>query len=399
MSYPAAFDILIHAAAVVTALSGLILVYTYGGYPVLSMVLAWLLPKPIKRGEIEPNVTFIIAAYNEQDAIAEKLENTLLLDYPAEKLQIIVASDGSTDATHDIVRTFADRGVELFVPSGHRGKTGTANECVPTTTGDVLVFSDATGVYDAQVIRNLVRNFADSRVGAVTGRVVYSYDNSAAARGFAVYQRFVVWHRHAEGKFGTETSVSGAIHAIRRELFKSAPPELSFDMVHPLHIAQAGFRTVYEYDAVCIEQARNRTEDELSSRVRIGVRAYSYIPYLLDGLRSCQDPWFTFQVVSHKLLRWLSPLLLLAFAVAAMVLALRGGLWALPMWGVVAGAAVAGLSFVLGRVGVKLPGMGAPLFFATINLGFLVAFVRYINGGRVAGWAPDRGEGEVTTLQ
>lgn len=394
-----ALDALTYLAGGAAIVFALVLAYTYAGYPLLSQLLAKLFPNPAKRAPIEPTVTLIIAAYNEEDAIADKLENSLQLDYPAEKLQIIVASDGSTDATHDIVRSYADRGVQLFVPPGHRGKTGTANECVPTTTSEILVFSDATGVYDPQVIRALVANFADPSVGAVSGRVVYSYDKGVAAQGFAAYQSFVVAHRHAEGRFGTETSVSGAIHAVRRELYKPAPADLSFDMVHPLHMAQLGKRTVYEFDAVCIEEARSRAEDEYSSRVRIGIRAYSYIPYLLHGLRTCNDPLFTFQVVSHKLLRWLSPLLLFGFIACSAVLALRGGWFAAPFAASVAGIVVAAIGWVCGRLGVNVPGMGVPLFFATINLGFLVGFVRYTNGGRVAGWAPDRGEGEVTTLE
>lgn len=385
-------------AAIDATVLAVLLGYTYAGYPLLSRVLARLFAKPVKKADVEPTVTFIIAAYNEEDAIADKLENTLQLDYPPQKLEIVVASDGSDDATHEIVRNFADRGVKLFVPPGHRGKTGTANECVPTTTGDVLIFSDATSVYDPHVVRKLVSNFADPTVGAVSGRVVYSYNDGTAAQGFAAYQKFVVSHRQAEGKFGTETSVSGAIHAVRRELYKPSPADLSFDMVHPLHMAQFGKRTVYEFDAVCVEEARERTEDEYASRVRIGVRAYSYIPYLLHGLRTVQDPLFTFQVVSHKLLRWLSPLLLCGFIVTSAIAALRGGYWAIPLGLSLVGIGVAGLAFVLSRLGIQVKALGVPLFFATINLGFLVGYVRYINGSRVAGWAPDRGEGETTTL-
>lgn len=364
--------------------------YTYAGYPLLVHLLARLRPRPVRRAPFEPSVSFIIAAYNEEKDIARKLENTLELDYPADRLEIVVASDGSTDRTEEIVRTYEDRGVRLFVPEAHRGKTGTANEVVPTTRGEILVFSDATGLYNPESVRAMASNFADSRVGAVTGRVAYSYGESATARGFELYQRYVVPQRQAESRFGTETSVSGSIHAIRRELFVPAPPELSYDMVHPLHVAQAGKRSVYEAEAVSLEEARSEAADEFRSRVRIAVRAFSFVPYLLRGLPRCRDSTFVFQVISHKLLRWMSPVFLALAFLAAAVLALRGGAWLLPLAASLAGLAAAGLGWLASRWGRPGRLVAAPLFFVTINLAYLVGLFRYLRGARLAGWGTAR---------
>lgn len=377
-------------AAVIFCVCAALLGYAYVGYPRLVRVLARLRPRPTRREPIEPTVSFLIAAYNEEDAIAAKLEETLALDYPPDKLEIVVASDHSTDRTHELVRAYSDRGVKLFAAPDHLGKTGTANEAVPTTTGEILIFSDATGRFDRGAVRALVQNFADPDVGAVTGRVLYDYDDGAASAGFAAYQRFVVPQRQAESIFGTETSVSGSIHAIRRELFVAAPPELSFDMVHPLHVAMAGRRSVYESEATSREESRTTAEDEFRSRVRIAVRAHSFVPYLLKRLPKCRDRSYVFQVISHKLLRWWSaPLLVLALLTSA-ILALQGGLWTLPFLAQLAAWVVAASAFLATRAGLSARALGTPLMFATLQLAYLVGLARYLGGSRLAGWRPER---------
>jgi len=377
-------------AAVGLALCAAILVYPYVGYPILVALLARVAPRPFAPRPWEPTVSLVIAAYNEEAVIAKKLENSLELDYPRDKLEIVVASDGSTDGTHAIVERYADRGVRLFVPDRHLGKTGTANAVAPTLRGEVFVFSDATGMFNPSAIRALVRSLADPAVGAATGRVLYQYGGSAVASGFEAYQRFVVPQRRAESVFGSETSVSGSIHALRREAFRPAPAELSFDMVHPLHVALAGYRTVYEADATSLEESRERTADEFRSRVRIAVRAWSYVPYLLARLPACPDRMFVFQVISHKLLRWLSAPLLAVALLCALVLATRGGAHALPLAIGVAACAVAALGLAASRLGRPARLLAAPLFFATIQLAYLVGLARWIGGARMAGWKPDR---------
>jgi cellulose synthase/poly-beta-1,6-N-acetylglucosamine synthase-like glycosyltransferase len=379
-----------NAAAATLAACAVLLGYAFAGYPLLVRALARLRPRPFAPAAIEPTVSFLIAAYNEEAVIAKKLENTLALDYPREKLEIVVASDASTDGTHAIVRGFAERGVRLFVPAEHLGKTGTANAAVPTTRGEILVFSDATGMYNPEALRALVRSFADPGVGAVTGRVLYRYDESATARGFAAYQRLVVPQRRAESVFGTETSVSGSIHALRRERFAAAPPELSFDIVHPLHVAMAGQRTVYEDGATSLEEARSRPEDEFRSRVRIAVRMWSFVPYLLPRLPRCRDRMYVFQVLSHKLLRWLSAPLLALAVVSAALLAARGGLWLLPLAALGSAAGAAALGWLAARLGRSAGPFAAALVFATLELAYLVGLARWLRGARFAGWRPER---------
>lgn len=367
-----------------------LLAYTYLGYPLLAAALARLAPRPCRRAPITPSVSLVIAAYNEERDLERKLENTLALDYPRERLEVVVASDGSTDRTDEIARRYADRGVRLFRADDHPGKSATTGRAVPTLRGEILVFSDATGLYGSQALRALVQSFADPDVGAVSGRVVYRYPGSAASEGFRAYQRLVVFSRRAESEWGTETSVSGSISALRRELFRPIPPHLDYDFAHPLHVAEAGMRTVYEARAISEEEARRGPGSEFQARVRMAILAFGFVPYWLRALPGIRRPSYVFQFVSHKLLRWLSPLLLLALLVSSAALAGESPLARTALLAQLAlyAAAAAALAFPAQGLPARL--LGIPLFFATIHLAFALGLLRSLTGARIGPWEPER---------
>ncbi|UCD28283.1 MAG: glycosyltransferase family 2 protein, partial [Planctomycetota bacterium] len=254
-----------------------LVVYTLVGYPLLTLILAIIVRKRVDKKSITPKVSFIIAAYNEEKVIAEKIHQTLKLDYPAEQLEIIVASDGSTDRTDEIVRSFADHGVKLYRAEGRKGKTNAQNGAVSVANGDIVIFSDSTGIYNRRAIHELVDNFNDPTIGCVTGRVAYSYGKDAASTGFKGYQKIAVAIRRAESSFGSQTSASGSIHAIRRQLYIPAKPAFSLDVIDPVHTTIQGYRTVYENQAVSLEESRTSLKDEFRSRVRISVRGIPLI--------------------------------------------------------------------------------------------------------------------------
>ncbi len=367
-----------------------LLAYAYAGYPLLAGLLARIAPRPHQRGAIEPDVSLVILAYNEERALARKLENTLALDYPREKLEIVVASDGSTDRTDEITGSFSGRGVRLFRAEDHPGKSGTTSRVVPTLRGEILVFSDATGLYGRGALRALVQGFADPEVGAVSGRVVYRYQGSAAAEGFRAYQRLVVFSRRAESEWGTETSVSGSISALRRSLFRAIPPHLDYDFAHPLHVAQAGLRTVYEADATSEEEARERAGSEFRARVRMAILAWSFVPYWLRGLPELRGATYLFQFVSHKLLRWSSPLLLIALLLSSARLASTSGFARALFVAQLLLYAGAAAGYLLPARGALARVLGPPLFFATINLAFLLGLLRALSGARIGPWETAR---------
>lgn len=298
-----------------------IVLYVYAGYPLVLAVAAWR-PRPTKRNHsFFPTVSLVIAAYNEEKVIREKLENSLLLDYPKDRLEIVVASDGSVDATNDIVQDFADRGVVLhaIVPRG--GKTRALNLVVPKTQGDIIVLSDANTMYRADAIRKLVRHFSDHTVGAVSGDVqlVNAADSHAQSEGF--YYRYEHQIQSWESQLGSIIGADGAMYAVVREHFRSPSDSIILDdFVISMTVARLGYRVLYEPEAVAIEHGTQSSGEEFRRKVRIvagGIQALKQ----REGLPRLQQPFFLFCYVSHKLLRWLVPcfLLLLFFSSFAFI--------------------------------------------------------------------------------
>lgn len=339
-----------------------------------------------------PTVSFIIAAYNEEDSIKEKIENTLAINYPAKLLEIIVASDGSTDGTNLLVSTHPDSRVRLVGNPENQGKTATTNLAVEEARGDVLVFSDATGLYNEDSLKHLVGHLmADESLGAVAGRVTYSYQDSATAKGFRLYQRWVVAQRNADHVVHTETSVSGSIHALWRSLWKPAPDHLSYDMVVPAMMALQGKRTGYAPDATSAEVSRNTAAEEFKARTRIAVRAFGFLAWLEKQPRRALASGYLTQLFYQKILRWVTPMLLVAALLAHEVVALSEGGLMLQLLIAHAAFHIGGLSLVLlDRFGMKLPGTGPVLLFYTTILAFMLGFLRFVQGKTMAKWTPDR---------
>lgn len=220
--------------------------FAYAGYSLSILLIAVFVRRPLRRAPIEPNVTFLITAYNEERNLAAKIEQTLSLDYPREKLEIIVASDGSTDRTDEIARSFADRGVRLVRVEGRVGKTETQNQAVRQARGDVIIFSDATTRYEHNAIRNIVRNYADAQVGAVSGR--YEYYNPTGASigvGSVLFWKYENLIKRLQTRIHTITGCCGCIYSVRREAYQPLPADIISDLCEPLKVLEKGYRIVF----------------------------------------------------------------------------------------------------------------------------------------------------------
>ncbi|KAA9410376.1 glycosyltransferase family 2 protein [Haloarcula hispanica] len=289
------------------------LLQTFVLYPAELFLINAISPSQQTRNQSIPSVTLVIAAYNEEEVIGEKIENSLRLDYPDSKLDIVVFSDGSTDRTDEIVRSYATDGIELQRIEGRVGKTVCQNKVVESIETDLVVFSDANSMYDPDAIEHLVEGFSEG-VGCVVGELRY---DGGTVDGESIYWRYERQIKQLESDFFSLVGGNGAIYAVRRESYVSLPEDAISDFAEPLAIVRGGERVTYEPDAVARENTEEEIEEELSRRVRIISRSWNSLVDNLDLLNPMSRPKFAFQLFSHKVLRWLSPLFLIVALVSS----------------------------------------------------------------------------------
>lgn len=376
---------------VVFWLLGTVIVYVYAGYPLL-LGLASLLGarRPVRPGDFEPVVTLIISAFNEADVIAEKLRNSLAIDYPREKLDIVVISDASDDGTDEIVWQFASQGVRLLRMSDRGGKTLGLNAGVKGARGDVVVFSDANAMYVPDAIRKMVRNFADQEVGAVVGESTYAHAEGGAQQSESLYWKYETGIKRLETQIGSTVGGDGAIYAIRRSLYREMRADALSDFVNPMQIVMSGYRCIYEPEARSVEEAAEGFEKEFRRKVRIVNRAWRAtwtLPALLNPLRF---GWFSWQLVSHKLLRWLMPLFLVGFLIVNALLLDRGPLYS---WVLAAQAALYFLALLgyFARRRASLPRViYVPYYFCLVNIASARGIIEAYRGRTYTTWTTPR---------
>ena len=295
-----------------------LIAYTYFGYAIWLWLSVRLRRKPMLQSPIAPTVSIIIAARNEEASLPAKLENLSRLDYPQERLQIIVASDGSTDRTASILREQANRVVPVILEESN-GKACALNEAVRRATGDILVFLDARQAVDANAVSELVACFADPEVGAASGELLLeTAPGLSSANALGIYWKIEKIVRKLESASGSVVGVTGAIYAIRRELYTEIPRGTLLDDVFvPMNVARIGKRIVFQPTAIARDRLFSEKGKEFSRKVRTLTGNYQLIR-LAPWLLSSENPLF-FRFVSHKLLRLLVPLLLILMLVASAI--------------------------------------------------------------------------------
>lgn len=310
-----------------------LLVYIYLGYPLLLILAARLFPQRHSFDELyTPSVTLVISAYNEENVIEAKIKNALLLDYPAEKLTILVISDCSTDRTDEIVLKFRDNDVILVRPDSRRGKTFGLNLAFKRIISDVVIFSDANAMYDHNAVRRLVRHFADQNIGYVVGHARYlETEQTAAGTSESTYWNYELKIKEWESAFSSVVGGDGAIYAIRSQLYEPLQETDINDFVNPLQIVAKGYRGIFDPEAWCSEKPAGQFNKEFSRKVRIANRSLNGLLRVKEACNPLKSGRFAWQVVSHKLFRWFSPYILLLNFLAMLAVEPNqgGGSWAL----------------------------------------------------------------------
>lgn len=367
------------------------------GYPILIGGMSWL--RSVFRPPREfptlsdadlPTVSFILSAYNEQNVLNEKLENTIRLDYPQDKIQIIVLSDASTDQTDSICKEFSDRGVELFRSDLRVGKSANITRFVPETKGQIIVFSDANSLYQEDAVRRLVLHFCDAKVGYVVGAQRYlskSQDPSHDAEN--QYWELELKLKEWESNVSSVVGADGAIFAMRRELFEPLDASDISDFLGPLKIVSRGYRGVFEPQAICYEAPVSSMNRNFFRKVRIITRSLQAIAKVPMVLLPWKSGWFSIQVILHKLLRWFSPLFVILIVIGAAIDAAQGEVHGKVILGLFLAWLVAASLYMIPGLR-KLSFVSAACYGLVVNAAAFIGLLLAFTGRNINTWKPDR---------
>jgi cellulose synthase/poly-beta-1,6-N-acetylglucosamine synthase-like glycosyltransferase len=355
-----------------------IFIYTFIGYPILLFILSLFFKKTVRKKDETPSVSLIISAYNEENVIKQKIENSLELDYPGEKIEIIVASE-STDGTDKIVVGYKSQGVILFSHEGRVGKSATLYEAIPRTKGEIIIFSDANAMYKKDAIRKIVRNFSDPRIGCVSGRLTYvNSGRSNIGEGESAYWEFdFILKKLASRMFVLGGGVNGSIFAIRKEYYDPIDKYRGDDFEIANRIEINGHGVVLEPEAISYEESSTQAKQELKRKIRLASwNLKSSLILLGEALRK-----FRFRTVfllfSHRFLRYTTPLWLMVILFSNLFLLSSAYKYIFYLQIIFYLFALTGFLFEKNRT--KIPSVLLfPFYFCLVNYAALVAVFRTI---------------------
>jgi cellulose synthase/poly-beta-1,6-N-acetylglucosamine synthase-like glycosyltransferase len=364
----------------------LVVLYSYFGYPLLLYLIGRFGKRRRRRSGSEektPSVCLIISAFNEETVLNDKIQNSLSQQYPADKLTILVASDGSSDRTVEIAKSFADYGVEVFHRDERRGKSAVLNDVIPRRREEIIVFTDANSVFSPDAVNRLVRSFSEPSIGCVVGRLRYvNGESSSVGKGEGAYWKYEGMVSRLESALSSVLVANGSIFAIRRELFQTLYPEVANDFQIPIDIAAEGAGIIYEPRAEAIEHTTALWREEFQRKVRIilrGLTGYSVLSGRIRGFRR----W---QFLSHKLLRWMIGMYLLtAFAANAVLVSSSSVYTAMFLCQVVFYSfALIGSRFRHSEKPRRI--FYVPFYFTMVNTAALLGLVKFLTGKRQRVW-------------
>ena len=359
------------ALKIIFAVSLAALVWTHAAYPAFAALLARVTSRKARAGDVEPTVAVIVTAYNEEASIARRIENLLALDYPRDKLQIVVTSDASTDRTEEIARQYA--GVEVITnPKG--GKVAAQDRAVRQTQSEIVAFSDANCTWSPEALRLLVRAFADPDVAYVCGQLRIEAADGSNKEG--VYWRYEMKLRDAESRLGSITGGNGSIYALRREDYVEVDPRFGHDLSLPYLMVQRGRRAVYEPAAHAFEKPTPTNETEYRRKVRMFEHCWLIV--LRGKMLRRLGPVYLLEIVSHRLLRYASGILHVLLLATSIALVSQGWLYVLVL--------AAQLALLL----AALVGVGIARYYVLVSWATNVALWNYLRRGVPASWEPAR---------
>ena len=358
--------------------------WTHAGYPVAMGVLARVRPRPVRKREQTPSVALVVSAHNEEAVIRRRIENALALDYPPEALEVVVASDGSTDLTDGIVGELAaDNPRVRLLQCPREGKVAAQHRSVRETSSDVLAFTDANSDWKPDALRALVANLGDPEVGYVCGQLRLESPDGANMEG--AYWRYEMWVRQQESSASSITAGNGAIYAVKREAYVEDDPKFGHDFGFPYLMEQMGLRAVYEPAAVATEKPAAEPEDEYGRKVRTISRALGHI--LTGRALRPSRPLYLAQLVSHRVLRYSTGILHIALLVSNVALTTRARFYRVFLVLQLADYALA----AAGKARLPIPGARLAYYYYVVTKATTAALVGYLRTGTPQTWDKAKG--------
>ena len=360
--------------------------HTYIFYPLSLLLLARKSPPPPEEPSEWPKISILVPAYNEETHIGAKIENCLALDYPPEKLEVLVGSDCSTDRTVEIMKACADSRIRLFEMEQRTGKVGVLNRLAREAQGDIFLFTDANTFLDAAAARKLVRHFGDPTVGAVSGRHdMVSPKGITEMVGESLYRKYEVFLKTLESNLGGTCGAFGGFYAVRRSEFVPFPADGRMDdLVQLIGVSARGKRAVFEPTARAFEETANSIREEFHRRARFGVGCFQ----ALAKLGYVMHPRYgatAYVFFSHKVLRWIAPFLLLAVFLGSLLLQ-EIFFYQVVLWIQILFYGLAAVGGILSRLGFHIPGITLIYHFVILNFAFLLSFISWLRGHRDVIW-------------
>ena len=366
--------------------------YTYGLYPVLLRIL----PKKTfqKDASYEPTVSILIAAYNEEKVIQEKIENLFQLEYPRDKLEIWIASDGSTDETVKLALEVGKDRIQVLDLS-RRGKVAALNAMLSRAKGEIVIFSDANTMFEEYAVKKLVRNFRDHRIGCVSGQLRYKvdYTSGEGARSETTYWKYENWVKGQESRLGRLSGANGAIYAIRKEYLKEIPPGIiNDDFYVSTYILQQGHDVVLDEDAVAYEEPNEELGEQFKRHVRVGAGHYQAMRIFWRMLFPRKG---SFVYVSHRVIKWLVPFFMISAFISNLILGQKEigwfFLWICQVVGysvmLLYGMMVKRNRKIIGRIGKFI---SITFYFVSVNAALLCGFFKFIGNKQKGLWETKR---------
>ncbi|MDH5570150.1 MAG: glycosyltransferase family 2 protein [Gammaproteobacteria bacterium] len=366
-----------------------LVVYSYIIYPLVLYILGYFFENKIQYGNKRPFVTIIISAYNEEKIIAKKIDNTLSLDYPANSFEILVVSDNSSDKTDDIINAYSDKGVVLISSSVRRGKTAGLNEAVEKAKGEIIVFTDADAMFPVDTLCNMLNLFADQNIGLVTGSTQYvSESNEDIVETSSIYTKLEYMTKVLESRIGSCVGADGAIFAMKKSLYIPLKDDDINDLVIPLKVVMQKQRVIIGENIKCIEAASSTSGSEFSRQIRITNRTLRALFRHIALLNFFKYPLFSFEILSHKIIRLSVPFFLILLIPLNILLIGEGIIYSIILTGQILFYSLALLGCYQ-EIRYKTQNRITIIYhFVLVQLSILIGWFKYLTGNNQVTWNP-----------